>query len=201
MTNWRISAWLDFRRVLGRDHHGVDPRRLAVVVLDRDLALAVGPQPGDLALAAGLGQPVENLVGQLDRQRHQLGRVVAGVAEHQALVAGADLFAFGRVFVDAHGDVGALPVDREHDGTGVGADAHLVVGVAHLANDLADDVGIVDHGLGGDFAGDDGDARGDHRLARHAAVGVLGEQGVEDAVGDLVGQLVGMAHADRFAGE
>ena len=31
--------------------------------------------------------------------------------------------------------------------------------------------------------------------------GILGEQGVEDAVGDLVGQLVGMAHADRFAGE
>ena len=32
-------------------------------------------------------------------------------------------------------------------------------------------------------------------------VGILGEQGVEHAVGDLVGQLVRMAHADRFAGE
>ena len=152
-------------------------------------------------LLAGLGQPVEDLVGQLDRQRHQFGRVVAGVAEHQPLVAGADLLPLGGVFVHAHGDVGALPVDREHHGAGVGADAHLVVGVADVADHLADHVGIVDHGLGGDFAGHDGDARGDHRLAGHAAVGVFGEQGVEDAVGDLVGQLVGMAHADRFAGE
>ena len=77
----------------------------------------------------------------------------------------------------------------------------MVVDVADLADDVADDLGIVDRGLGGDFAGHDGDARGDHRFAGHAAVGVLGEQGVEDAVGDLVGQFVGMAHADRFAGE
>ena len=117
------------------------------------------------------------LVGQRDRQRHQLGRVVAGVAEHQALVAGADLLALRGVLVDAHGDVGALPVDREHHGAGVGADAHLVVGVADVADHLADDVGIVDHGLGGDFAGDDGDAGGDHRLAGHAAVWGPGRTG------------------------
>ena len=41
-------------------------------------------------------KPVEDAVGQCDRQRHQLGRVVAGVAEHQALVAGADLLALSR---------------------------------------------------------------------------------------------------------
>ena len=39
------------------------------------------------------------------------------------------------------------------------------------------------------------------RLAGHAGVRVLREDGVEDAVGDLVGHLVGMAHRDRFAGE
>src|SRR5208337_4400942 len=58
-----------------------------------------------------------------------------------------------------------------------------------------------DHRLAGDFTGDDGDARGNHGFAGHAAVWVLGEQRVEDAIGDLVGQLVGVAHADRLAGK
>jgi len=66
---------------------------------------------------------------------------------------------------------------------------------------LADDLLHVDRRFGSDFAGDHDQAGRDHCLARHAAVRVLGEQGVEDAVGNLVGQLVGMAHADRFAGE
>ena len=83
----------------------------------------------------------------------------------------------------------------------VGADAHRGFGVADVADDFADDLLHVDVGLGRDFAGDDGQAGGDHRFAGDAAHGVLGEEGVEHAVGDLVGQLIGMAHADGFAGE
>ena len=36
-----------------------------------------------------VGQPLGEPVRERDRQRHQLGGLVAGVAEHQALVAGA----------------------------------------------------------------------------------------------------------------
>ena len=88
-----------------------------------------------------------------------------------------------------------------HHRTGVGADAHLVVRVADVANDLADDVGIVDHRLGRDFAGHHGHSRGHQGLASDAAEGVLGNQGIKHAVGDLIGKLVGMSHAYRFAGE
>jgi hypothetical protein len=49
--------------------------------------------------------------------------------------------------------------------------------------------------------GDHGQTGRDHGLAGHTAVGILGEIGVEHAVGDPVGQLVGVAHADGFAGE
>ena len=60
-------------------------------------------------------------MGQLDRQRHELGRVVAGVAEHEALVAGA--LGVQRVvgagvrllvrLVHALGDVGGLLADGD----------------------------------------------------------------------------------------
>ena len=40
-----------------------------------------------------LGDPLDDAVRERDRQRHQLGGLVAGVAEHQPLVAGADVLA------------------------------------------------------------------------------------------------------------
>src|SRR5690606_16613448 len=119
----------------------------------------------------------------------ELGRVVAGIAEHQALVAGADVLAARGVVVDALGNVGALLIDADHDGAGVGIDAGFVVGVANFANDLADNGRVVDDGLGRDFAGNDRHAGGDHGFAGDAAERVLRQQRVEHAVRDLVGQL------------
>ena len=75
--------------VLGRHDHGVEGDGAVTVVRDRHLGLAVGAQVGHLAALAHLGEPLGEPVGQPDRQRHELGGVVAGVPEHEALVAGA----------------------------------------------------------------------------------------------------------------
>ena len=75
--------------VLAGDDDGVEADRAVAVVLDGDLGLAVGAQVGHGAVLAHRGELLGEPVRQPDRQRHQLGGVVAGVAEHQALVAGA----------------------------------------------------------------------------------------------------------------
>jgi len=137
----------------------------------------------------------------VNRRRHQLGRLVAGVAEHQALVSGPDVLALRLVLVDAHRDVAALLAHGHEHRAGVGGDSHLVVGVADVADHVAHHLLVVDRAPRGDLAGDDGQPRGDHRFARHAAAGILSEEGVEHTVGDLVGQLVRMPHAHRLAGE
>ena len=49
--------------------------------------------------------------------------------------------------------------------------------------------------------GHDGQAGRHHRLAGHAAEGILGQVGIEHAVGDLIGEFVRMPHADGFTGE
>ena len=63
------------------------------------------------------------LVRHLDRQRHQLLGLVARVAEHQALIAGALLG--GIAAIDALRDVGRLLLDRDHHRAGVGVEAHV----------------------------------------------------------------------------
>ena len=143
-------------------------------------------------------------------KRHQLLGLVAGVAEHHPLVAGAgdvELVLVGGVVarlicrVDALGDVGGLFVDRVDDRTGVAVEAVAGVVVADLAHGLAGDVLDVDVGVGGDLPGDDDQAGVDERLAGDAPVGVVCEHGVEHPVGDLVGDLVGVALRDRLGGE
>jgi hypothetical protein len=128
-------------RVLRADDHRVDPHGAVAVVFHRHLALAVGPQPLHFAVLPGLGQPVQDAMRKGDRQRHQLGRFVARIAEHQPLVAGA-------VAIDAHRDIGALAVQLDQHFAGVGAEADVVMRIADLADDFAGDFFVIDLGLG-----------------------------------------------------
>ena len=118
--------------VLGGEHHRVDADgAVLVVVLDGDLGLAVGAQVVERAVLAYLGEPLGEPVRDGDRQRHQLGGVVGGVAEHQALVAGALLVervlggADPRLVavVDALRDVGGLAADGDLDAAGLAVEA------------------------------------------------------------------------------
>ena len=84
----------DVLGVLGAHEHGIHAHGLAVGVLHRYLALAVRAQPGQDARLAHLGEALGEAVRQVDGHGHQHGGLVAGVAEHHALVAGADLVEF-----------------------------------------------------------------------------------------------------------
>ena len=198
LTNLLVG---DLGAVLGGNNDRIHADRLVAAELDGHLALAVGPQPGNLFGETGCRKPGENAVSQGDGQRHQLRGVVAGVTEHQSLIAGPDLLALGRVLVHALGNVRALPVQREQYRTGVGRYAVLVVDIADFANHLADNFRIVDRRGGRDLACHYRHARSDQRLTSDAAEGVFGKQGIENTIGNLVGEFVGVSHADRLACE
>ena len=114
ISSMRISVnllVLHIGRVLVGNDDGVDADGLVALVLDGDLRLAVGAQPGDLAALAGLAESFAEIVRVHDRRGHQLGRLGAGETKHQSLVARALLgggFAFGGLVVHALRDVGAL---------------------------------------------------------------------------------------------
>ena len=162
----QLAVDADARVVLGRDEHGLEPLRHAVLVVDRHLRLAVGTQEVDDALLADLGEPRGQAVREPDRHRHEIVGLVARVAEHHALVARADLVvvvAGARLLlerlVDTHRDVGRLLVDRDDDAARLAVDAVLGVRVADLADGVAGEAGEVDVRLGADLTGDDARAR------------------------------------------
>ena len=171
----------DVGAVLAGNDHRVDAHGLAVVVLHGDLALAVRAQVVQRAVLA---------------HRHQLGRLIAGVAEHHALVART-----GHVVVGAQRNVGALAVDVGDDAAGVAVKAVLGAVIADGADDLARRAGDVHVAAGRDLAHDVDEAGGAGRLAGNAGTGVLRQDGVEDGVGDLVADFVGMPLGDGFGRE
>ena len=85
--------------------------RHVVLVLDRDLGLAVGPEKVDLARLAHVGEALGELVRVGDGRRHELGGLVGRVAEHEALVAGALLLVEAFALGHALRDVGRLLLD------------------------------------------------------------------------------------------
>ncbi len=122
-----------------------------------------------------MGVLSDELMAEHDRQRHKLFGFFAGEPEHHALVPCA-------FFVDTLGDIWGLLVDRDHNGAGLGIEAHIAVVVSDVSDDASDNFGDIDIPLGGHFARDDGHARRDHRFNRDAGEWVIGEHRVEDRI-------------------
>ena len=77
------------RLVLGRDDDRGRLGRLAVLEAQRDLALGVGLEERRGPGMAVRGHLHQDLVAVIERRRHEVRRLVAGEAEHDALVARA----------------------------------------------------------------------------------------------------------------
>jgi hypothetical protein len=74
-------------------------------------------------------------------------------------------------------------------------------GVADVAEHVLGDLAELGLAVAGDFTRHDHHARLDQRFAGDAAVGILGEQRVDDGVGDLVADLVGVTLVHRLGRE
>src|SRR5207237_7787956 len=126
---------------------------------------------------------------------HQAVRLVAGEAEHHALVAGP-------ARVHAHGEVRRLFVQVAFDLASVGGEADGRVHVADLADGVAHEAvhdGRRQVGFGRDLAGHDGQVGGDERFTGDAAGRVGGQAVVQDGVAALVGHLVRVRHRAGLA--
>jgi hypothetical protein len=122
----RIPAFVE---MLGREDDRGHFRRLAVDVTDGDLALGVGTKTASLiaALLASGCQDIEDAVRIIDRRRHQLCGFLAGVTEHDALVASTFVALLVGSVVNALGDIGRLRMQQHIDLGGLPVEASLLV--------------------------------------------------------------------------
>ena len=104
---------IHFRRMLRGDHHRIYTHRAPIlIILHRNLSLSIRAQIVNNIGLSNFRQAHRQLVGQRDRQRHQLRGLIAGIAEHHALIAGPVLqlgivtgFVFQRL-IHTHSNIG-----------------------------------------------------------------------------------------------
>ena len=129
-------CWVE---ITTRDFH-----RLIVHVAHRHLALRVRAQPCHLAGSCALSPGASQQMREHDRRRHQFGRLIARIAEHQALVARA-LFAFVLAVHTLAMSGDCLPMMLMHAAAGA-IEAHVGVVVADVQHGAADQLLQIDPG-------------------------------------------------------
>ena len=187
--------------MLGRDDDGVNAQRLVVVrVLDGHLALGVRAEVGhDLALAANLAELLKESVSQIDGEGHKFLCVAAGVAEHHALVSSALLLLV--CTNDTLVNVMALLVEGRDDATALRVELILALVISDGVDDAARNILHRDVAVSAKLAGAHRQSGCHESLARHLALLVLNEKGVENSVRNLIGHLVRMALGDGLRSE
>src|SRR3989344_3614552 len=163
------------------------------------LRLGVRAQPIEFAFTQ-IGLALHQAMRQRDRHGHEHVGLAGGIAEHQALVAGALLEIEALALVHAGGDIGRLAADGGQHRAAVRAEAHLV-GVTDVAHHVARHLVEIHACLGRDLAREHHQVVLDQRLARHARGLVLRQDGVQHGVRDLVTDLVRMTFRYRFRGK
>src|SRR4051812_34051927 len=138
---------VDLFGVLGGDDDVRNADGLSVLVNDGDLRLRVGAKPRRLPAFANASELTAEAMSKHDRCRHQLGRIVAGEPEHQALVARAlfrGLLSFCLLRVDALRNVSGLAGDDVLNKETIGVKNIVIVYVTDLANRIADDLDVIE---------------------------------------------------------
>lgn len=147
----------DIVTVLGRDNDGVDAQRLdgtvVVGVLNGDLGLGIGEQPGDGAIITGGLHGSVKLVGKDDSQGQELRGLVGGIAEHDTLVTSTELLK-SLLVVKTLSDIGGLLLNGNQDVAGLVVKALLGGIVTDVLDSATDDLLVVQVGLGGNLTED-----------------------------------------------
>jgi hypothetical protein len=147
----------DIVAVLGGDNDGVNAQRLdgtvVVGVLNSDLGLGIGKQPGDGAVNTGSLHGRVELVGEENSQGEELRGLIGGIAEHDTLVTSTELLK-SLLVVETLSDIGGLLLNGNQDVAGLVVETLLRGIVTDVLDSVTDDLLVVQTSIGGNLTED-----------------------------------------------
>jgi hypothetical protein len=187
--------------VLGRNDDSVDSERnngtVVVLVLNSDLGLGIWSQPWDASIAAGSGHGSVELVGQLKSQWEEFWGLIGGISEHDTLVTSTELLE-RLLVVETLRDIWRLLLNSNKNVASLVVETLSRIIVTDVLDGTANDLLVVELGLGGDLSEDHYHTSLCGSLASNLGERVLSQTGVKNSIGDLIGDLVWVTLTDRL---
>lgn len=143
--------------VLSRDDDRVHAQGLdgtaVVSVLNGDLGLGVGTEPGDGTVLTSLCHSRVELVREQKGERKELRGLVGGITEHDTLVTSTKLLK-SLIVVETLSNVGGLLLNGDKDVAGLVVKTLIGVIITDVLDGTTDDLLVVQLGIGSDFTKD-----------------------------------------------
>ena len=130
-------------------------------------------------------------MSQVERNGHQVLRLVGGIAEHHTLVACTLLVLIAIIYTAV--DILTLLMDGSQDTTGITIKLVFGLGIANSLNGVTSNGLQVDIHLTAYLTHDDYLTCCYKRLTGHTGVLVVSQELVQDGITYLIGHLIGMA--------
>ena len=172
---------------------------LVHLVAHRHLRLPIRTQIRQDVRLAHLGEPLGQLVGKHDRQRHQLLGLPARVAEHHPLITRTHLIDRVEItmlhlkrLINTPRNVRRLLIERHDHTARLRVEAVLGPRIADPSDRLTDKPRNIHIRLSRDLTRNDHKARRNQRLTSHTATRIVSQDSIENSIRNLVGDLVGM---------
>jgi len=181
-------------RVLDGDDDGVDAEgnqsTTLVLVLDGDLGLGVRAKVGEGAIATAISHLLVELVRQDQGQGHELGGLIGSVTEHDTLITSSDVLNVEALLDETLVNIGRLLLNGDKNVAGLVVETLGGVIVSNVLDGVADNLLVIQSGLGGDLTENHDHTGLGSSLASNLGHGVLLEASIQNGVRNLIADLV-----------
>ena len=191
--------------MLGGDNNGINSYRLAVLIGNSYLSLAIRAEIRQGAVLAHLGQAACQTMCQRDWQRQELRRLIGSIAEHHALVTGTGSLCLVQItfpclqsLVNALGNIRRLLIQGNQNTAGISIKAELGTGIADPADGLPGNLGNIHIALGRNLTGNMSLAGSHQGLAGHTAIRILFKNCIQNTIRNLVCNFIRMPLSNRL---
>jgi hypothetical protein len=191
----------DISTVLSTNNNSVyterDNSTVVVLVLNSDLGLGIGSQPGKGSITTSSGHLSVEFVCQLKSEWEEFGGLVGSISEHDTLVTSTELLK-SLLVVKTLGDIGGLLLNGNHQVEGLVIESLGGIIVTNIFDGIANDLLVIERGLGGDLA-----KNHDHTSFSGSFTGNFGQRvaakaGIENSIGDLISDFVWVTFSYRL---
>ena len=194
--------------MLSRDNNSINSYRLAILIGNSNLSLAIWAEIWQCAILAHLSQTTSQTMCQSNWNRQILRSFVGSITKHHTLVTSTSSFFLIQIalasfqsLVNTLSNIWGLLVKGNKNTASICIKTELCSGITNLTNCISYDFSNIHIALGGYLASNMSLTSGNHSLTSYTTIWILGQNSIQNAIRNLICYFVRMSLSNRLRGK